>query len=360
MSKGRVLMAMSGGLDSSVAAMMLHQQGYELVGITMKTWDYAGSGGTAKETGCCSLDSIHDARQMAVEMGFPHYVIDLRGEFNELIITDFIHEYLRGRTPNPCVLCNTLIKWAALLRRADQLGCHYIATGHYAQLKVENGRYILSKGLDQSKDQSYVLWGLTQDMLARTLFPLGKYSKAAIRQMAVDAGFSDIAQKRESYDICFIPDEDYRSFLKTLVPGLAKKLNGGAFVNGQGEVIGTHDGYPFYTIGQRKGLNLASGEPLYVKDILADTNTIVLGKKQELMKHSFAIENFNSIKFDTVKDGMRVMARIRYKEQGHPAVVYHEGELLRVQLDKPVAAIAPGQSAVLYAGDAVVGGGIIH
>ncbi|MCC6768260.1 MAG: tRNA 2-thiouridine(34) synthase MnmA, partial [Bacteroidia bacterium] len=277
MSKnGRVLVAMSGGVDSSVAAMMLHEQGYEVIGITMKTWDYAASGGSKKETGCCSLDSINDARSLAVRFGFPHYILDIRGEFKGAIIDNFVDEYMAGRTPNPCVLCNTHIKWEALLKRANMLDCEFIATGHYAQSRFENGRYIVSKGLDQNKDQSYVLWGLTQDSLSRTRFPLGGFRKSEIRDMAANSGFVDLANKSESYEICFIPGNDYREFLKHRVDGLEERLAGGVFVDRKGNVLGKHQGYPFYTIGQRKGLDLAVGTPMYVLEIQPETNTVVL------------------------------------------------------------------------------------
>src|SRR5579872_179735 len=218
--KGKVLVAMSGGIDSTVTAVMLHEQGYEVVGITMKTWDYASSGGSKKETGCCSLDSINDARQVAVDLGFSHFIIDIREEFGDFVINNFVDEYMAGRTPNPCVLCNTHIKWQALLKRADKLECEYIATGHYAKSRLENGRYIVSKGTDENKDQSYVLWGLGQESLARTMLPLGKYRKSEIRAMATDWGYDELVKKSESYEICFIPDNDYRSFLKRRVEGL--------------------------------------------------------------------------------------------------------------------------------------------
>ena len=207
-------MAMSGGIDSTMASLILHEQGYEVIGLTMKTWDYESSGGSKKETGCCSLDSINDARQLAVDCGFPHTILDIREEFGDFIIDNFVDEYIAGRTPNPCVLCNTHIKWEALLKRADMLKCKYIATGHYAQIHEENGRYIVSKGLDESKDQSYVLWGVKQECLKRTIFPMGKYHKKDIKQMALDRGYKALAEKNESYEICFIPDNDYRGFLK--------------------------------------------------------------------------------------------------------------------------------------------------
>ncbi|HZI00446.1 MAG TPA: tRNA 2-thiouridine(34) synthase MnmA, partial [Flavisolibacter sp.] len=223
--KGKVLVAMSGGIDSTVAALMLHHEGYEVIGITMKTWDYTASGGGKKETGCCNLDSFNDARMAAVQHGFPHFILDIREEFGSFVVENFVEEYLAGRTPNPCVLCNTHIKWRALLKRADALGCDFIATGHYASVHQHtNGRYFISKGLDETKDQSYVLWGLEQDLLSRTLLPLGNYQKTAIRQMAHDFGYPELAKKSESYEICFVPDNDYRGFLKRKVEGLEEKV----------------------------------------------------------------------------------------------------------------------------------------
>ncbi len=361
MSKGRVLMAMSGGLDSSVAAMMLHEEGYDLVGITMKTWEYEPGMSSGKETGCCSLDSIHDARHLAVSMGFPHYVLDIRDEFNEFIVKDFIAEYMRGRTPNPCVLCNTHIKWAALLKRADQLDCGYIATGHYARLRQENGRMVLSRGKDLNKDQSYVLWGLSQQLLERTLFPLGGFTKPEIREMAKKAGFTEIANKRESYEICFIPDNDYRGFLTRQVPNLQEKTSGGVFTDIKGNVLGTHQGYPFYTIGQRKGLQIAMGEPMYVVSIDAENNTVVLGKKEDTLGKEFEVAGFNAIKFEQPAQGQPAHVKIRYKDPGRAATLHPlpENGQIRVVLKEPVSAITPGQSAVFYDGEDVIGGGFI-
>lgn len=355
-------MAMSGGLDSSVAAMMLINEGYELVGITMKTWEYAQGEVPEKETGCCSLDSINDARQLAVKMSFPHYVLDIRKEFEQYIVRDFIDEYLKGRTPNPCVLCNTHIKWGALLKRADQLDCQYIATGHYAQVREENGRYILSKGADEEKDQSYVLWGLPQDFLKRTIFPLGGYTKPGIREMAREAGFHEIAGKRESYEICFIPDNDYRGFLKRQVPGLDKNPGEGNFVDKNGRVLGKHKGYPFYTIGQRKGLQVAMGEPVYVSKIIPETNTIVLGKKEDTRSTRFSVSGVNLIKFASMPTELEAMVKIRYKDPGHAALIRigQQSNLLDVILYEPVSAVTPGQSAVLYDRSDVIGGGFIE
>jgi tRNA-uridine 2-sulfurtransferase len=360
MSTGkRVLVAMSGGIDSSVAALLLQEQGYEVIGITMKTWDYATSGGGKKETGCCSLDSINDARTLAVSQGFPHYILDIREEFGSFIIDNFVDEYLAGRTPNPCVLCNTHIKWEALLKRADQLKCDFIATGHYAQIREENGRHVISKGLDENKDQSYVLWGLTQESLKRTIFPLGKYRKSEIREMATRYGYEELAKKSESYEICFVPDNDYRGFLKRKVEGLEEKVDGGNFVLADGTVIGKHRGYPFYTIGQRKGLEIAVGEPMFVTSILPESNTVVLGTKEELERQEMFVRNFNLIKYATLPQDASYLTRIRYKDAGTMASVEAADNRLKVLFHLPVSAIAPGQSAVFYEGNDLVGGGFI-
>jgi tRNA-uridine 2-sulfurtransferase len=360
MSKnGKVLVAMSGGIDSSVTALMLHEQGYQVIGITMKTWDYASSGGNKKETGCCSLDSINDARTLAVNLGFPHYILDIRNEFGDYIIDNFVEEYLAGRTPNPCVLCNTHIKWEALLKRADKLDCEFIATGHYAQVREENSRYVISKGLDENKDQSYVLWGLSQASLGRTKFPLGGFRKADIRQMAADAGYEELAKKNESYEICFVPDNDYRGFLKRKVEGLEEKLDGGNFVDISGKVLGQHHGYPFYTIGQRKGLEIALGEPMFVTEIIPETNTVVLGKKEDLEKQEMFVRNPNFIKVPSIEGKLEVLTKIRYKDKGTLSDISMAGEKVKVEFFDKVAGIAPGQSAVFYDGNDLVGGGFI-
>lgn len=361
MSKhGRVLVAMSGGVDSSVAAMMLHEEGYEVVGITMKTWDYASSGTSKKETGCCSLDSINDARALAVRFGFPHFILDIRNEFGEHIIDNFVEEYLAGRTPNPCVLCNTHIKWEALLKRADMLDCEFIATGHYAQQRQENDRYVISRGRDHNKDQSYVLWGLKQDFLRRTRFPLGGFRKDEIRKMAADAGFIDLATKSESYEICFVPDNDYRAFLRHRVEGLDEKIGNGNFILADGTVVGRHQGYPFYTIGQRKGLDLALGRPVFVTEIRPDTNTVVVGDKEELVRHSMAVRGLNLMKYAELPADTLALTKIRYKHEGTMSLLnVTENNEARVEFLEPVSGVAPGQSAVFYEGEDLLGGGFI-
>lgn len=358
--KPRVLVAMSGGIDSTVTAILLHEQGYEVIGITMKTWDYAQAGGQKKETGCCSLDSINDARMVAVKLGFHHFIIDIRDEFGESVIDNFVEEYLAGRTPNPCVMCNTHIKWQALLRRADQLDCSYIATGHYAKVVQENGRYFIQRGLDPAKDQSYVLWGLSQECLARTMFPIGNMLKKDVRAVAADRGFTDLAKKGESYEICFVPDNDYRAFLKHRVPGLAEQVKGGVFKNTQGEIIGVHEGYPFYTIGQRKGLGTAFGTPKFVVEIQPDENIVVLGDIEELQRRTVYVSQLNSMKYPMIPDGLEVTSRIRYNDAGAVSVLHPEKGGVSIEFQHQVKGVAPGQSAVFYEGDFVVGGGIIY
>ncbi len=357
---GKVLVAMSGGIDSTITALMLHDQGYEVIGITMKTWDYARSGSSKKETGCCNLDSFNDARMAAVQHGFPHFVLDIRDEFGTAVIDNFVEEYLAGRTPNPCVMCNTHIKWRALLKRADALECDFIATGHYANIQRRGDRYFLSRGIDELKDQSYVLWGLQQDLLSRTLLPLGNFRKTLIRQMAIDYGYPELALKSESYEICFVPDNDYRNFLKKKNPALESAVEGGSFVDSKGNIIGKHRGYPFYTIGQRKGLDLALGRPVYVTEIHPENNTIVLGEESDLAGQSLLVAGLNLMKYELIPDGLEALTKIRYKDKGTLSNLYPADNQVRVQFYEPVKSIAPGQSAVFYEGNDVIGGGIIR
>lgn len=359
-SKGKVLVAMSGGIDSTVAALMLHHEGYEVIGITMKTWDYASAGGSKKETGCCNLDSFNDARAAAVHHGFPHFILDIRDEFGDFVVDNFVDEYLSGRTPNPCVMCNTHIKWKALLKRADALDCPFIATGHYANIREVDGRYTISKGLDETKDQSYVLWGLPQELLSRTILPLGNFHKSAIRQMAHDFGYPELAKKSESYEICFVPDNDYRGFLKRKVEGLEESVKGGNFIDKTGKILGTHKGYPFYTVGQRKGLDIAMGRPIFVTEIIPETNTVVLGDEPELNRMEMTVDKINMIKFPHITEGMEALVKIRYKDKGTLATLHHVKNQLVVRFFEDAKGVAPGQSAVFYDGDDVIAGGIIQ
>lgn len=362
-TKGRVLVAMSGGVDSSVAAVMLREQGYEVIGITMKTWDYHRSGGdTGKETGCCTVESMNDARHIAVKYGFKHFIVDIRDEFGDWVIDRFVEDYTHGRTPNPCVLCNTHIKWAALLRRADNLGCDFIATGHYANVREEDGRYIISKGKDHNKDQSYALWGVQQKHLKRTIFPLGQYHKPEIRQFAEDYGLLNVANKPDSYEICFIPDNNYHRFLKDKVDDLEERVSGGVFVDKNGKIVGSHKGFPFYTIGQRRGLDLPMGKPVYVTHIDAEKNVITIGEKKDLISTTCRAKEMNLLKFDHIPGGeIEITGKIRYNDSGAVGYIKQLSEdEFQVHFPAGREAITPGQAIVCYDGDDVVAGGWIH
>ena len=351
---------MSGGIDSTVTAMLMHEEGYEVVGITMKTWDYASSGGSTKETGCCSLDSINDARRVAVDMGFHHFIVDIREEFGDYVIDNFVDEYLAGRTPNPCVLCNTHIKWNALLKRADALDCEFIATGHYAIIREYQGRQFVARAVDRQKDQSYVLWGLSQECLQRSRFPLGKMTKPEVRKIAFDRGYEELSKKSESYEICFVPDNDYRGFLKRRVDGLEERVAGGHFVSASGEILGEHQGYPFYTIGQRKGLGVAFGQPMFVTEIRPESNTFVLGMEDELIRNSMKVGQVNPMKYAEIPDGLEAVTKIRYRDNGTFSTLHNQNGEVKVEFQANVKGVAPGQSAVFYENDDVVGGGIIY
>lgn len=356
---GKVLVAMSGGVDSSVAAVLLKEQGYEVVGITMKTWDYTRSGGrTGKEIGCCTLESMNDARAIGIKYDFTHFIVDIRQEFGDWVIDRFTDEYMAGRTPNPCVLCNTHIKWESLMRRANSLGCEFIATGHYARLRKdeESQRFVLMKGLDHNKDQSYALWGVSQENLSRTIFPLGDLTKPEIRKMAADFGLDEVANKPDSYEICFVPDNNYRRFLRDRVPDMDERVGKGDYVLSDGTKVGQHEGYPFYTIGQRHHLGLATGEPIYVSHIDAKTNTITVGPRDELMGDDLTANQINYVKHSDIRTERPAVGKIRYKDEGAPCVVWQEDDLLRVRFAEPRRAITPGQAIVLYEGEDVLAG----
>ena len=360
MKKKRVLMAMSGGIDSTVAAMLLLKQGYELIGVTYRTFDSISQGCMEKEKGCCSVDSLFEAKRMAEELGFEHHILDIRQEFKEQVICNFINEYLQGRTPNPCVICNSTIKWGKLISLADELKCDFIATGHYARIGQQEGRWFLRKGKDLSKDQTYFLWTLTQENLSRTLFPLGELTKPEVRKIALEHGYEKLSQKGESQEICFIPNNDYRFFLAEQVENYTEKYGPGYFVNTSGKRLGMHQGFPNYTIGQRKGLGIALGQPMFVIAIHPEENTVVLGTREELQGKTFYVQSTNAMKYATIPEGLEVSAKIRYRNEGGKAFIYPEDEYWRVVFHTSMDSITPGQSAVFYENENVVGGGIIE
>ena len=360
-TKSKVVVAMSGGVDSSVAAVLLKKQGYDVIGITMKLWDFEQVGGNINhESGCCSLDSFNDARMICTELGIPHYILNFSAEFHQHVVKDFIDEYLSGRTPNPCVRCNTKIKWQTLLEKSEELGADYIATGHYAQVKFNDSskRFELYRGNDNNKDQSYALWGLTQNSLKKTLFPIGSFSKPQIRKLAKQYNLRT-ANKSESQEICFIPDNNYHRLLKSVKPETENLING-KMVNTTGEVVGKHEGYPFYTIGQRKGLGGGFSEPMYVIDIKSEENEVVVGKIEELYHKEFLVEDYNLISFSKLTNPVKADIKIRYNDDGHPGTIYPQNNhLLKIEFDEPQKSITPGQSAVFFDGNMVLGGGII-
>lgn len=344
---------MSGGLDSTVAAHLLHKQGHRVTGVTLKLPVYAGQGKLADRS------YLHEAEQLAEKMGIPHYVIDAEDPFAHKIVQYFIDQYMQGRTPNPCTRCNKQIKWNILLQLADQMQMEYIATGHYARIKEHHGKFVIQQGASAQKDQSYFLWQLTSNDMRRTLLPLGNYDKETIRAIAGDLGFNALANKGESFDVCFIEENDYRAFMRRQIPQIDQYLEGGRFVDESGEIIGKHHGFPFYTVGQRKGLNVALGYPVYVTHINAATNTITLGARKTLNQSKMLVKNTNFTKFDAFPEGIRVRTKIRYRHAGVNSRLYREGNMVRVEFDNPVSAVAPGQSAVFMENDLVVGGGII-
>lgn len=356
-----VVVAMSGGVDSSVAAMLLLDRGFNVIGVTMKTYNFDEVGGNVgNETSCCGIDAFNDARMVAVKLGIPHYVVDFTAEFGREVVDNFVGEYLQGRTPNPCVICNRKIKWGELLKKADALGASHIATGHYARIVFDERakRYNLLRARDSNKDQTYALWGLSQEALGRTFFPLGELTKREVRELARNRGLKT-ADKEESFEICFVPDNDYRRFLKERAPRIEAQLAGGD-ITFAGEVVGKHRGYPFYTIGQRSGVG-AHGEKVYVTDIDAQSNKVSIGRKDDLLRKTLLARDVNLIAVESLNGGLPVQAQVRYKDAPAPATVFADGGgRIRVVFDEPKRAIAPGQSVVLYDGDRLLGGGVIE
>lgn len=352
---------MSGGVDSSVAAAVLKEDGYEVIGLTMKLWDYEDVGGNVdEESSCCSIDSINNARQVCNEIGIPHYTVNFTDIFKKEIIYNFIEEYIKGRTPNPCVLCNVKIKWEALLRKGFEIGADYFSTGHYAQVEFEKDRkrYLLKKGRDKGKDQSYALWGLSQEALSKTILPVGKMSKSEVREFAEKRSLKT-AQVKESQEICFIPDDDYHRFLHDWDSDV--EIREGEIIDKDGKVLGYHKGYPFYTIGQRKKLGIAVGKPIYVTRIEPETNRIYVGDEEDLYDIGLTAENVNMIAFERLEKPVKALTKIRYNDEGAESSVRQISDTeVKIIFDSPKKSITPGQSAVFYQDDAVIGGGVIE
>ena len=351
----RVLIGMSGGIDSTVAAILLQEQGYELVGATFRTFDTVKDSFLAKEKGCCSVESILEAQRMAATLGMEHHILDFRDTFREHVIANFVSEYAYGRTPNPCVLCNSHIKWGKLMQAAEQYGCDYIATGHYAQIAEHRGHTYLKNAVDTHKDQTYFLWMLTEENLRHTLFPLGGLTKTEVRQIALDHGFVALSKKAESQEICFVPNNDYRTFLAEQGVSVTQ----GEYIDNQGKVLGKHQGFCHYTIGQRKGLGIALGAPKFVTKIDAETNRVTLGDRDDLLTTQARIADVRIRDWEWLQESPSIQARIRYKSPAVDAVLDASSDS-QVTFASPVWGVTPGQSLVMYKDNLVIGGGIIQ
>ncbi|NLO25516.1 MAG: tRNA 2-thiouridine(34) synthase MnmA [Clostridiales bacterium] len=357
MKKDRVVMAMSGGVDSSVAAALLLKKGYEVIGVTMQIWPDTGVQ-SKREGGCCSLSAVEDARRVADRLGIPYYVMNFKDYFQQKVIDYFVKEYMEGKTPNPCIACNRYVKFEELLRRAQGLDAFYVATGHYAKIEYDSkrDRFLLKKSVSVEKDQTYALYNMNQYQLEHTLMPLGDYTKDETREMAQKLGLQ-VADKPDSQEICFVDDNDYGRFI---AEHTSREIKKGNFVDTKGNVLGRHRGIAHYTIGQRKGLGLALGKPVYVVDIDTKNNVVVVGEENELFGESFLVEDVNYISIAKLEGPLRVKVKIRYSAKPADAqILPREDNSLEVRLDVPQRAITPGQSAVFYSGDLVVGGGII-
>ena len=358
MAKKKVVVGMSGGVDSSVAAYLLKEQGYDVIGVTMQIWQDEESKIQEENGGCCGLSAVDDARKVAAQIGIPYYVMNFKKDFQEKVIDYFVDEYLHGRTPNPCIACNRYVKWESLLTRSMEIGADYIATGHYARVEqLPNGRYAIRHSATWSKDQTYALYNLTQDQLRRTLMPVGEYEKDQIREIAKEIGLQ-IANKPDSQDICFVPDHDYASFI---TQETGKESKPGNFVDEEGNIMGQHRGLIHYTIGQRKGLGISSSTPIFVKELRPQTNEVVLCKSESLFSRDCHVDNINYMAEEKLTGPVKAIGKIRYSHAGAPCTLYPQPDgTLLAQFDEPQRAMTPGQAAVFYQDDHVLCGGTIE
>lgn len=353
----KVVVGMSGGVDSSVAAYLLKKQGYDVIGVTMQIWQDEEEFVQEENGGCCGLSAVDDAKRVADMIGIPHYVMNFKKEFKTCVMDYFVEEYLHGRTPNPCNACNRYVKWEALLKRSLDIGAEYIATGHYARIKqLDNGRYVIMNSVTAKKDQTYALYNLTQSQLSHTLMPVGDYTKDEIRQIAGDIGLV-VANKPDSQDICFVPDNDYASFICNTTD---YKPIPGNFVDLQGNVLGKHKGIIHYTVGQRKGLGLSLGKPFFVVAIRPETNEVVLGTNEEVFTNQLTAMNVNWMAAPDIDDEITLLAKVRYSHAGSLCKVkkLEDGKII-CNFEEPVRAVTPGQAVVFYQDDYVFGGGTI-